>query len=415
MCSDHAVTGPSSSAQPDGPPDWESINLPPAHILAHLTDAHCHPTDLTHEQNVYYEVALGGLAAMATVPEDQDKVDYLAGLRPWTTNIPGVSAKQEGKRKGPKVIACFGYHPWFIHRYTLSPSSSIPSKQEHYHSIFLPSNQDVNSKNAQLLDTLLPFLPDPIPFSPLLDQLRSNIRNSLEKGRLCMLGEVGLDGGARLRWPINARHLYVEKYPDDSGENSEEGHEGWKRLTPFKTSMTHQRAIVEAQLEVAIELGVNVSFHSVSAPGPTMDVLIRMRDKHRTRFTNRINVDLHSAGGWRPAFWLQAEKQLLNLYASPSIFITGRSATAAALIRSISPDRILVESDSHEVRWSTGLVWAATEWVARLKGWRLEDGSEMDWELDSDDLQESEDEQQNEWGAVRRIEYNWARFMKLTD
>lgn len=86
-----------------------------------------------------------------------------------------------------------------------------------------------------------------------------------------MLGEVGLDGGARMRWPRSAKHLYEEKYPptttDDDGVEHERDEEEWNRLTPFKASMDHQKAIVEAQLEVAIDLGVNVSFHSVSAPG----------------------------------------------------------------------------------------------------------------------------------------------------
>jgi hypothetical protein len=38
-----------------------------------------------------------------------------------------------------------------------------------------------------------------------------------------------------------------------------------------------------------------------------MDVLTEFRDRYRTRFTNAINVDLHSAGGWSPEFWVQAE------------------------------------------------------------------------------------------------------------
>lgn len=139
-----------------------------------------------------------------------------------------------------------------------------------------------------------------------------------------MLGEVGLDGGARMRWPKSARYLYEEKYPVSTPEEGAEEEEEWNRLTPFKVSMNHQKAIVEAQLEVAIELGVSVSFHSVAAPGqsvyapnrqhplterigPTMEVLTRIRNKHRSRFTNRINVDIHSAGGWSPEFWTQAE------------------------------------------------------------------------------------------------------------
>ena len=38
-----------------------------------------------------------------------------------------------------------------------------------------------------------------------------------------------------------------------------------------------------------------------------MEVLILMRDKHKSKFTNRINVDIHSGGGWSPEFWRQAE------------------------------------------------------------------------------------------------------------
>lgn len=85
-----------------------------------------------------------------------------------------------------------------------------------------------------------------------------------------MLGEIGLDGQARMRWPTHpeARKLY-EEYLGERGKQDvpEEEGEGWKRLTPFKTDMKHQRRIVEMQMEVAVELGVNVSFHSVAAPG----------------------------------------------------------------------------------------------------------------------------------------------------
>lgn len=37
-----------------------------------------------------------------------------------------------------------------------------------------------------------------------------------------------------------------------------------------------------------------------------MDVLKEMRDTHGPRFTNRVNVDLHSGGGWSPEYWAQA-------------------------------------------------------------------------------------------------------------
>jgi Tat protein secretion system quality control protein TatD with DNase activity len=153
-----------------------------------------------------------------------------------------------------------GYHPWFTHRYTLLDPA--PSKSDHYHSIFF-SGKEPNSRNLAILEMLLPYLPDPIPFGPMLGSLAEDLEGSKAEGRVVMLGEIGLDGGARMRWPPAARHLYEEKYPSSGQEEEEE----WNRLTPFKVSMAHQRGIAEAQMGVAVEQGVSISFHSVAAPG----------------------------------------------------------------------------------------------------------------------------------------------------
>jgi hypothetical protein len=109
----------------------------------------------------------------------------------------------------------------------------------------------------------------------------------------CVVGEIGLDGGCRVRWPKRAKGVYdrwtagdlsatgsqaklleVTDLPiagDDGntspGHNDETEALNWQALTPFKVSMKHQVAIAQAQLELAIEFGINVSFHSVSAPG----------------------------------------------------------------------------------------------------------------------------------------------------
>ncbi|OCF61665.1 hypothetical protein L486_01323 [Kwoniella mangroviensis CBS 10435] len=442
MCSQHENHSSSSSSSKNQTtkngkrneldiPDWETIDLPPDHVLSHLTDAHCHPTDLTHPPEVYDKVKLGGLASMATIVEDQDKVRELSEERGWYT------ARSKGKGKeghGVGVVACFGYHPWFTHLYTLS--STPPSKEQHYFSLFSPKSQN----HQTLLKELLPYLPEPKPFKPLLEKLRNDITRSKDEGRMTMLGEVGLDGSARMRWPKKAKHLHPD-YKDKSqkGEegDGEEEEEEWKRLTPFKVPMSHQRAIVERQLDLAVELDVNVSLHSVACAGPSLETLISMRDRHGVRFTNNINVDIHSAGGWSPDFWEQAERNLLNIYASPSIFITGRSPTASSLISKISKDRLLVESDSHDVRLSDRLVWAATEWIARCKKWKLEgrdrhpdddDGEQVkEWDLQDGGDEEEEDQfdekgrlkkvkeaEQDTW-TVRTLERNWRRFMRIDE
>ena len=153
---------------------------------------------------------------------------------------------------------------------------------------------------------LLPYLPDPLPFPRLLQKLRADIRASLDADRLTMLGEIGLDGQARMRWPLAARHLHPESLPasvessEHDATSASQAHqtategapapgswndraEGdppdeWRRLTPFKTSMEHQRAIVNAQVDIAVELVVNVSFHSVRGTGYVhLTLLIHIR------------------------------------------------------------------------------------------------------------------------------------------
>ncbi|KIR73986.1 hypothetical protein I310_02664 [Cryptococcus deuterogattii CA1014] len=374
---------------------------------------------------------------MATTADDQPKVDALSRERCWFRKDGGG-----GGLGGLGVVACFGYHPWFTHRYTLSPPSSTPSKRDHYTSLFLPPHSSSkpasnDTKLHTLLDTLLPFLPDPTPLQPLLQVLRRNLATHLEEGRLTMLGEVGLDASARLRWPTEARHVWEEMYGKgeaNSREGEENGSEEWKRLTPFKVPISHQRAVLEAQMEIAIELGVNISFHSVACAGPTMDVLRSMKTKHGPHFTHRINVDLHSAGGWSPQFWIQAQKSLPNLYASPSIPITSRSPSAPSLIRAIARDRMLIESDTHNATLNTRYLWAATEWVGRLKGWKVEglhqhqnqhqhgdEKEEGDWELESEEEEVYDhrgkpiDPAPEDIWTVRTLERNWARFMRLLD
>lgn len=256
-----------------------------------MTDAHCHPTDLNLDEEDYDNLKLGSIAAMATMVDDQEKVKDLGKRRAWKA---GDGINRAGKA-GAKVITCFGelhrpfpaplsgesrhsgikltdigYHPWFTHRYSLL--STLPSKEDHYTSIFFTPTSLPNSKPRLLLRSLLPYLPDPIPFEPLLTKLRADIQESLNQGNMTMLGEIGLDAQARMRWPTHAeaKKLYGE-YLGERGKKDDpddlNGVGEWKRLTPFKTDMKHQRAIVEMQMEVAVELGVNVSFHCVASPG----------------------------------------------------------------------------------------------------------------------------------------------------
>jgi Tat protein secretion system quality control protein TatD with DNase activity len=145
----------------------------------------------------------------------------------------------------------------------------VLSKDEHYRQIFLnSSSHKVDYTDA--FEKLLPLLPDPIPLHDILSDLRYN----LEIFPDAMLGEVGLDRAFRV-----AFDYFVHP----------------RQLTPFTIPLNHQLAVLEAQLDLAVELGRNVSLHSVKAQMATMDLLERMVRKHGDQW-NKISIDMHSCG-----------------------------------------------------------------------------------------------------------------------
>ena len=99
-----------------------------------------------------------------------------------------------------------------------------------------------------------------------------------------MLGEIGLDRSARV--PYDYR-------------------EELRRLSPFNVPFGHQVALVEAQLDLAVEMGRNVSFHSVKSQKATTDLLQHMKHKHGLRWS-KISLDLHSCG-MSPETWRDIE------------------------------------------------------------------------------------------------------------
>ena len=185
-----------------------------------------------------------------------------------------------------------GYHPWFS--YHISTTSDPISKDEHYRSLFLPDsvgNVTINSEETNTsppspdslesqFATLLPHLPNPRPLSEVLVELRQNLSDFSAS----MLGEVGLDRVFRipLDYFASPRHL-----------------------TTFTIPLAHQLAILEAQIEVAVELGRNISVHSVKSQQATVEVLDKMKRKFGEKW-NRISVDTHSCG-FNPQTWRDIE------------------------------------------------------------------------------------------------------------
>ncbi|KAF8808130.1 TatD DNase family Scn1 [Phlegmacium glaucopus] len=336
-------------------------DLPNTAVLRHIVDVHCHPTDapdgISSNSMQHLDITV---CAMSTMQTDQALVKQLATAYP------------------EKVVPCFGYHPWFSH--LISTTSNPISKDEHYRSLFLPSSignaaadatdsEETNSLEAQFA-TLIAHLPDPRPLSEVLTELRQNLSDFPTS----MLGEVGLDRVFRvpLDYFASPRHL-----------------------TAFTIPLAHQVAILEAQMEVAVELGKNISLHSVKSQQATLDSLGRMKKKFGEKW-NRISLDIHSCG-FNPQTWRDIERKHENVFLSLSTVINHRHPNHRALIAGCSPNRLLVESDYNDVDMCTKQTWDMIRIIAEVRGWDIE----TEW---VDELEE------DKWGVVRRLEQNWLRF-----
>jgi len=259
-----------------------------------------------------------------------------------------------------------GYHPWFTHWISLGP---VTSKEQHYRDLFLSSD---SPEHESAFIQLLPSLPDPTPLPQLISTLRSNLISFPS----ALLGEVGLDRASRI----------PRAYPSST-----------LILTPFVVPLPHQLAVLEAQLDLAVELGRSVSLHSVKAQMATKELIDRMKEKWGAKW-EMISVDLHSCG-LSEQMWKAIEKSHSNIFLSLSTAINSRSPNHRALISACSPSRILVESDYNDIDHCTRRTGEMVLTVAEVKGWQVEDT----WD---DHVAETE------WGVVRRLEDNWKTFTR---
>lgn len=129
-----------------------------------------------------------------------------------------------------------------------------------------------------------------------------------------MLGEVGLDKSFRLPERAYTREPEGpagEDQQDPTGQTEADDAQAAvyqvappaipvtrkRRLTSLQTPIEHQVAILSAQVGLAIELGRNVSMHSVRAQGATLDFFEEMTKRYPGGIEagfEHINLDLHS-------------------------------------------------------------------------------------------------------------------------
>lgn len=249
-----------------------------------LVDAHCHPTETAIDYDELPAVDIQ-MAAMATSLADQDKVSALA------ERLPQI------------VIPSFGLHPWFSHQLALEidgTDGTEQSKLAHYQRILDPS------PTAEDIAEL--------PHPELLRAFIVRLEERLHQHPQALVGEIGLDRAFRLR--IN------------------------KQLSKFKVKLDHQRAVLDAQLAVAVQYQRAVSLHGVQAAQPLYQAVLA---------NTPPGVCLHAYGGspelLRDA-WLRMQ---VPIYVSICELVHGRMhyAKLEALLATIPADRVLTESDYH--------------------------------------------------------------------
>ena len=167
-----------------------------------------------------------------------------------------------------------GYHPWFAHWIALTRPAS---KESHYRDLLLGPSPKPGLEDA--FARLLPDLPDPILLSDILASMRADL-TALPHA---MVGEVGLDRSSLIPFGRPFSPPYALRYAER------------REMSPFTIPLAHQLPILEAQLELAVELRRNVSVHSVQSQQATVELLGRMKARHGERWS-AISVDMHSCG-----------------------------------------------------------------------------------------------------------------------
>ncbi|KAI0409545.1 hypothetical protein F4802DRAFT_148996 [Xylaria palmicola] len=396
------------SADPREPFPWD----------AGVFDAHCHPTDTMASINSIPAMKARVLTVMATRSEDQGLVFDVASKHGVQDDKTSSSIAPAGQGH---IIPSFGWHPWFSYQLyddtTPNPiyDGTPEGKIAYYDQVLAPKP---SSKDASFSKGLC----DPQPLSEFLEETRRR----LEKFPLALVGEIGLDKAFRL--PT----AWTSAEEASRGEGLTPGGREGRHLSPYRVQMTHQTAILRAQLQLAGRMGRPVSVHGVQAHGVLYDtiadcwkghekeVLSRRQKRqiavgaedfsdgtdeeynpnptlNRNQESPRRAVDSSRSAGpqlFPPRICLHSYSghvEQLKMYLQPTVpakvyfsfsiainWGAGGGDKTEEAIHAIPDDRLLVESDLHIAgERMDGALEEVCRKICQVKGWDLRKGVEQ--------------------------------------
>lgn len=360
-------------------------------------DAHCHPTDTMTSIPDIPHMNATALTVMSTRGEDQELVDEVAKEL--------GDYYQDSEHGNGKIVPCFGWHPWFAHQIRVEEDEedttidAIELKTRHYRNV-LTGTMGTEDED----DAFFKTLPTPKPLSTLLSETKTRLLAHPN----ALVGEIGLDKAFRLPMPWQADEL------DTRNSGLTPGSREGRKLSPYRVTITHQKALLKAQLQLAGELRRAVSVHSVQGHGVVLECFQELWKGHERKVeSNRRRkkwvdqerneeeeeddkekevemmpmpypprICMHSYSG-SP----EAVKQLLrpsvpsDVYFSFSTVINFTGPTVDRVRSSLEvlpDDRILIESDLHTAgKQMDDSLEEVVRTVCHVKGWSLEDGTKL--------------------------------------
>ena len=250
-----------------------------------LVDAHCHVSTVVNVEKRSCQRYDDGIerCIMSTNPYDWEAVKQISTA---ATHI------------------CFGVHPWYCHLFSVGDRGS---KKLHYKSV-------LQCKDDTQLKMILDVLPEPLDLEVYVQEEWN--------GSIRCVGEIGLDKLFRL--------------PEDGFFNSSRA-----TLSNIRVQMSHQKAVFERMIDLAVEKGLPVSIHAVKCQGLVFEVC-----KEKLLHTD-TKICLHSYTGSKDSLrlWLSTFPHA-RIFFSLSSWINLKDLEQGILtIKQIPPACILSETD----------------------------------------------------------------------